>query len=106
MQFTGHEDHKISLADARQLTANFREKAEGQAMLGGYFGKAAISSIIEQQGCVGIRIYYGILEDGEPTFVLCGVNADGDDLTNGELAEVIRPCPPYCSINTTELISD
>jgi hypothetical protein len=106
MQFTGNEDHGISLVDARQLTSNYRQNTGSGAFLGGYFGKSAIAAIIGQPDCVGLRIYHGILNDGSPTFVLCGVNADGDDLASGELAEVVRPCPPYCSINTTELISD
>jgi hypothetical protein len=105
MQFTGNEDHKISLADARQLTSNYRQKAGDQAILGGYFGKAAITAILEQQGCVGLRIYYGIFNDSRQTFVLCGVKANGDDITSGELAEVSIPCPPYCSMGSLELIS-
>jgi hypothetical protein len=106
VQFTGNEDHRISLEDARILTRNYRNSAGEDPFLGGFFGKNAIAAIIEQPDCVGLRIYHGTLADGSPTFVLCGVKADGDDLTGGELAEVLRPCPPYCSINKTELISD
>ena len=96
MVFTGNEDHKITLAEAKNLTANYRLSAGTGAQLGGYFGKSAILDILSQSTCVGMRIYYARLDDGAPTFVLCGVKADGDDMVGGELAEIIIPCPPNC----------
>jgi hypothetical protein len=104
MQFTGNEDHSISLLDASRLTKNYRQKAGAGAQLGGFFGKSAIEAIINQSECVGLRIYNAILDDGKPTFVLCGVKANGDDIVNGELAEIAVPCPPNCP-GTKELIS-
>jgi hypothetical protein len=104
MQFTGNEDHKISLEDASRLTKNYRLGVGSGAQLGGFFGKTAIKAIIDQDECVGLRIYYALLDNGQPTFVLCGVKSDGDDIIAGELAEIVKPCPPFCS-NSKELIS-
>ena len=94
--FTGNEDHSISLNDAAALTENYRETSQGGS-LGGYFGGSALTSILQQENCVGIRIYYGRTENHEPRFVLVGVNSDGDDLYEGELAESSIDCPPNCS---------
>lgn len=99
MSFTGNEDHSINLNDAAALTARYREE-EGDEFLGGYFSKAAINKILEQDGCVGIRIYNGLSASDKRNFVLVGVNANGDDLTGGELAEFSIDCPSNCPANS------
>jgi hypothetical protein len=96
MPFTGDENHAISLEEAAKLTKNFRISAAAEAMLGGFFGKTALSNILNQDGCVGMRIYNAKFQDGKLTYVLVGVNTAGDDLEDGELAEIVLPCPPYC----------
>lgn len=96
--FTGDEDHSINLEEAAKLTANYRESAGAESFLGGYFSKNAILNILNQQSCVGLRIYNAKTDAGEPTFVLVGVNSSGDDLTGGELAEFVSGCPPYCPV--------
>ncbi len=95
MAFTGEENHAINLGDAERLTANYRSHA---AVKGGFFGRKAIEEILAQQDCVGIRIYYGQHDDGNPAFVLVGVTADENDMETGLLAQEGRPCPPYCGI--------
>ena len=97
MQFTGEEDHKISLQEAARLTRSYRESMPAGSLLAGYFGKVAISSILAQSGCLGLRIYNGKKATGELTFVLVGVDANGGDMTGGELAEYSVGCPPICS---------
>jgi hypothetical protein len=92
MSFTGSEDHSITLADASKFTGNYRESM----ILGGYFGKDAISKIIDQDGCVGIRIYHALDDDRKPQFVLVGVDSDEKDMEEGELAERAILCPPQC----------
>ena len=96
MGFTGNEDHSITLEDAAKLTANYRKNSVVNAIKGGYFGKTAIKNIIDQEGCVGIRIYYGQGSDGKPCFVLVGTDASENDMTSGLLAERDVPCPPFC----------
>ena len=96
MPFTGNEDHSISLKDAAKMTENYRTTAGAGAFLGGYFGKIALQAILNQQGCTGIRIYNARNDAGEPNFVLVGVKSDGEDLTDGSLAEYSMGCPPFC----------
>lgn len=96
MSFTGSEDHTISLAEASKLTKNYREKAGAEAIKAGFFGKETLLRILDQDGCVGIRFYYGEEDAGTPVMVLVGANSDGNDLIDGEIAERSVPCPPHC----------
>ena len=50
-----------------------------------------------QEGCVGIRIYYAKTQDDKMSLVLTGVKNNGDDMYDGELAEHGPLCPPLCS---------
>ena len=95
MTFTGNEDHSISLNDATGFTARYRETM-GTDFLGGFFGKSAISEILNQTGCVGIRIYNAIDDKGENCYVLVGADSDENDMYDGKLAEVSLGCPPKC----------
>ena len=97
MDLTGNEDHSISLEDAATLTAAYRSTISTGDTIGEYFGGTAIQTILSQDGCVGIRIYYGIDSTGVKTLVICGVTSTGDDLYSGSLAEHGLKCPPDCS---------
>ena len=47
MSFTGSEDHSISLAEAAELTSNYRETLSSSAdVIGEYFGKEALISLL------------------------------------------------------------
>jgi hypothetical protein len=96
MAFTGNEEHDISLNDAVRFTATYREEKGGE-FLGSYFGKEAIEKILNQQDCVGIRIYNAIDNSNKLTFVLVGVTADNNDMTGGKLAQFGVGCPPNCA---------
>ena len=96
MEFTGEEKHSISLTDASKLTEAYREAEGGEAILGGYFSKSALSAILNQASCIGIRYYYGIDESNNPRIILAGVDGEGDDIYEGELAEIAIQCPPFC----------
>jgi hypothetical protein len=96
MPFTGNEDHSISLKDAAKMTENYRTAVESGGLLGGYFGRDALQAILDQQGCTGIRIYNARNDAGEENFVLVGVNSEGEDMTDGPLAEYTLGCPPFC----------
>jgi len=95
MSFTGNENHSISLTAAADLTANYRS-SHLNSVLGFFYGKTAISDILAQDDCVGIRIYFGEDDLGNTQLVICGVKADEDDIVNGLLAEFGAACPPSC----------
>lgn len=95
MGLTGNEGHSINLADAARFTAAYRD-TKGDDFLAGYFGKGAIQGILDQQGCVGLRIYNAIDDNNKRTLVVVGVTVDNKDISDGELAEFMIGCPPYC----------
>jgi len=96
MAFTGKEKHDISLHEASKLTRKFRRQASVQGVLGHFFGAEAIKRLLAQEGCVGIRVYHALQDDGTPALVLVGVDAQENDLANGEIVELGKPCPPFC----------
>jgi hypothetical protein len=105
MTFTGNENHGITLSQAAAMTKNYRDTISTGQIIAHYFGGEAIQTIIDQSGCVGIRIYYGLNDEGVKQLIICGVNADGNDLYEGSLAERSLTCPLDCSsanpLNTT-----
>jgi hypothetical protein len=95
MAFTGNEDHGITLSEAAAMTANYRNDNPDET-IAHYFGKAAITDIFNQNGCVGMRVYYGLDDTGKKQLIIVGVDANGNDLYNGKLAERSFKCPPDC----------
>lgn len=98
MTFTGHENHDISLSSASAWTANFRNSDPNPAKtIAHSFGKDAVFAILNQSGCVGIRMYYALDDNGAKQLILTGIDASGNDLYNGLLAERSFKCPPDCA---------
>ncbi len=96
MAFTGNEDHSISLKDASRLTRKYRDTAGAAAVLGGYLGKTAVQSLLDQTDGAGIKFDYGKEENGTMQLVILGVTASEQDLDKDLLMERSFPCPPYC----------
>jgi len=97
MLFSGNEDHSFPLATASEWTENYRNGMSAPGTIAHYFGKRAIKDIFAQEGCVGMRIYYALDENGKQQLIIVGVDGNGDDLYNGLLAERSVHCPPDCS---------
>ncbi len=56
--------------------------------------------IINQPGCVEVRSYFAKDANGVLTLVIVGVDANGDDMTNGKIMDKALPCPTNCPINS------
>lgn len=98
MNYTGNEDHSISLQDAAAMTKRYRDnRTAAQTIIGEYFGKNAIIEILNQDQVVGIRIYYALDETMVQKLVIVGVDGNGNDLYLGEIAEHGHTNPPYQS---------
>jgi hypothetical protein len=102
-ELNSNHDHRISLEKAKEFTKNYRESQTFGGKYCGFFGADAIKSILQQDGCVGVRYYYGLDANANQVLVLVGVTANGTDITNGQLAEVSVPCPPLCD-DSSELM--
>jgi len=102
MSFTGEENHEISFEDAAELTKNYRDQMSLEGKKGGYFSRSGILSLLEQDGCVGIRYYYGLTtEESTQVLVMVGVNENENDLIGGQYVciEMSIPCPSVCGAN-------
>ncbi|MBC5774674.1 hypothetical protein H8S95_11425 [Pontibacter sp. KCTC 32443] len=98
--FDGTEGEVIELAQAIAWTANYRKQAEteGQEMVikGHFYGRDILLKLLEQDGCVGIRMYYALDENGQKQLVLVGVDANGNDIEE-MVVDHSSICPPDCS---------
>lgn len=95
MAFTGDEAEEFPLATAAKWTCSYRA-ANPNKIKAHFFGYKIIEKILAQEGCVGIRCYYALDDQGVQQLIMVGANADENDLYNGVIAEISRPCPPYC----------
>jgi hypothetical protein len=112
-------DPSSELSKASQWTRNYRDKNPG-APKGHCIKKHQLDAILNQPGCEGIRVYYGLDEEGNRKLILVGIDVDENDIitetgitsflraaeTDGGISEPssaaiateLPPCPPCCSI--------
>ncbi|WP_276497407.1 hypothetical protein [Pontibacter litorisediminis] len=100
--FDGSEGVAIDLATAAKWTKNYRERAtpdpRGFVVKGHFFGREILQEILDQPGCMGIRMYHARDERGQRQVVLVGANADGEDMVSGTVADGAKVCPPDCVV--------
>ena len=94
MPFNGSEGAPIPLADAVQLTANFRIHNPG-AIKAHFFGKDIINQLLSPNTARGIRIYMGQDNNGVTKLVLVAADADERDIPS-LVADFAIPCPHNC----------
>ncbi len=99
MACNGKEGGQISLSEGAAMTAAYRAANPG-ATKAHLFGKAILNDILAQDGCMGMRMYYGINNDGEKQLVLVGVDSDEHDMVNGIVADLSKLCPTMCDGNS------
>jgi len=98
MSFSPNEGAIITLAEGAKMTADYRATISSGDILAHAVGKNLFNSILNQLGCVGIRIYYALDENGEKQLVLVGVDSNGNDLTAGVIVDRTKSCPTSCSL--------
>ena len=97
MAFNGDEGSIVTLDEAAGWTANYRETITTGEIIGQFVGREKLLDILNQPGCKGIRIYYGIGDDGKKNLSLVGATADENDMCNGIIVDKVLACPPTCS---------
>lgn len=90
-------DHRISLEAAAALTRRSRGAAAKDSQKAYAFHADQVKELLAQPGCVAIRIYNAVQDDGTQTLVLVGIDASDKDLTGGVMLEFAVPCPPFCN---------
>lgn len=86
---TGEEGKFISSTQAAQLTSRFHEKKKQEGHEAGtyveaqFYGNKQLRKLMEKDGCVGLRFYFGVSEEKElaDQVVVVAVDANGKDLT-------------------------
>jgi len=103
MSFDGNEAEQFPLDEAAKWTANYRA-ANPQGVKAHFFGKNILQDILNQPGCMGIRVYYALDDDGKQQMIMVGANADENDMFNDIIAEKAKPCPPFCDKSGSPLL--
>ncbi len=95
MSFNGTEGGPITSTVAEAMTKRYRKACPGQ-IIAHFYGRDTIQALLDQDNCMGIRIYYGIKEDGSKELVLVGATADQNDMLN-LIMDISIVCPSVCS---------
>ncbi|XOV68620.1 MAG: hypothetical protein ACFHU9_05455 [Fluviicola sp.] len=95
MAFNGTEGGLISLETGADMTERYRSKNPDE-IKGHFFGKDVLQEILDQEGCMGIRMYYGLDEDYNKALVIVGADASENDMTS-KVGDISLPCPSVCS---------
>jgi hypothetical protein len=89
-------DHRIPLQEGVAMVRRYRER-HPDAIHASMFDRAIFDQLLAQPGCAGVRMYYAEAANGAQTLVLVGVDAQGNDLWDGDIGDTHFPCPPFCS---------
>jgi hypothetical protein len=87
---------EISLEEAKGYIAAFgkRYPEEVKAF---FIGSNQVAKILEQENCIGIRIYNGYdAVEKRMNQVMVGVDTDEKDMTRGVILDRMVPCPSFC----------
>lgn len=87
--------HFIQLREAQAHTFRYQRSMIGSAQTHSViFDAQMIDQLTSQEGAREIRIYMGEDEEGRFTFVLVGVDGDGNDLLPGLILNQGKTSPP------------
>lgn len=108
--------HFISLEKAKKMIGHYRRKSEkvlkdefrGRHVLpySLTYDRAAFDALLNQPGCSGLRLYFGMDEEALVKIIAVGVNEKGEDLlttstistadATGEIVDEGVRCPTEC----------
>ncbi|MBL7872135.1 MAG: hypothetical protein JNM78_11015 [Cyclobacteriaceae bacterium] len=105
--FDGSEGDPIDINTATRWAANYKATLENpNDIRAHFFGTEILQLLLNESGCVGIRMYYALDDNGIKKLLLVGVDASGEDLRPVEgvtlgvggniVADFSFPCPDYC----------
>jgi len=91
--------HRVTHTSAREMRKRYEAKYAKKpgALAAGAYGRKIFEKILAQPGCLGVRFYPGLDDDGNVTLLFCGVNKEGNDILIGLIGDLPWRCPPFCS---------
>ena len=102
MAYNGSEGHMVDLRLAARWTKRYREENPGETKAQ-FFGCDILNQLLNEPGCMGIRVYYGIDDDGKKQLILVGANAEQNNLLptdqgsdGSAVANGGQSCPTSC----------
>lgn len=95
MAFSGNEGAPIDLAEAASWTNNYRN-AQPNGIKAHFFGRDIIERILAQEDCKGLRIFYGLNNEGEQQLILVGADTNENNQVTGTIADHSVVCPAIC----------
>lgn len=89
----------ISQELAEKFIKAFREKF-GDQVVSSFMGLNNVTKILDQNGCIGLRIYNGYNDETEKIcLIVVGVDEEEKDMLKGGLIyDEMATCPPICSM--------
>lgn len=111
MSFTGNEGGPIKRETAKAWINNYQEsesarEPEKTVTKAHFFGKEKILKLLNEDECVGLRIYYGLDDNGDQKLFMVAVEANMNDILPIDMEstsedgpmilDLTHPCPPYC----------
>ncbi len=102
-------DNFITLEQAKLYTKKYRDQlkemltSEYQGALSycETFDADAVRTLLDQMGCVGFRVYYGLNNDNQVCAIMVGVNDKNEDILNGDDSIILdnsKKCPDNCPL--------
>ncbi|GAB2959409.1 hypothetical protein GCM10027048_28490 [Hymenobacter coalescens] len=94
MAFNGDEGSIIDLQVGIEMTSQFREDYPG-VNKGVFFGKNLLNQLLDQDGAMGIRFYFGVNDSQALSLVLVAADAEEKDMT-ALVGDHGKECPNCC----------
>jgi len=108
-KYDGSECSWVTRTEAQESTTRYLKSNAYEALnqkRNAYIGGNKIKDLLNQEGAVGIRMYLGLYENGDPQLFFVGVDAHDEDLLNSDNhlgKEIILDnnvwCPIFCRGN-------
>lgn len=76
---TGKEGKEFDVETSANWTKNYREKHPDETV-SHFFGKEIVQKILDQDGCMGVRIYHANDEQGKKHVIIVGADQHGNDI--------------------------
>ena len=91
---------QITLNEAKSMTHAFQNSTIGaNQTFAGLVDTTNLLTLLNQEGCTGVRIYNALNDDGKITFVLVGVNSNNEDMTE-YLLNKFNLCTSLCALES------
>lgn len=96
MPIDEHTGEFIDLTEAKEMTNAYQTAFPTEPKCF-FFGSDKLQSVMDQEGCIGVRMYRGFdVVRNEQNVVIVGVDASGNDMTSGLLLDRGARCPTDC----------